>query len=197
MNERKSVRIHPTAEVSEKATLGDGTSVWNQAQIREGCRIGAGCIIGKDVYVDFDVVVGDRCKIQNGAMLYHGLTLGEGVFVGPGAIFTNDRRPRAINGDGSLKSADDWALGETHVERGAAIGAGAILVAGIRVGTWAMIGAGSVVTKDVPPHALVAGSPARRIGWVCSCGEKLPRGLKQRCTSCGAGVDRESGGAAS
>jgi UDP-2-acetamido-3-amino-2,3-dideoxy-glucuronate N-acetyltransferase len=197
MTERANVRVHPTAEVSERATLGPGTHVWNQAQIREGARIGAECTIGKDAYVDFDVIVGDRCKIQNGAMLYHGVTLEEGVFVGPGAIFTNERLPRAIHVDGALKSDDDWSLGRTHVERGAAIGAGAIVVTGVRIGAWAMIGAGAVVTRDVPAHALMAGSPARRIGWVCSCGEKLPRGLKQRCMSCGAEVDRTPDGASS
>ena len=177
------VRVHPTAEVSERATLGEGTSVWNQAQIREGARLGRGCIVSKDVYVDFDVVIGDFAKIQNGAMLYHGLTLGNGVFVGPGAIFTNDRRPRAINADGTLKGAADWVVSKTAVEDGAAIGAGAVILAGLRIGKWAMVGAGSVVTHDVPDHALVVGNPARRIGWVCECGERLPE--SQRCEKCG------------
>jgi acetyltransferase-like isoleucine patch superfamily enzyme len=180
---RSSVRIHPTAEVSERAVLGEGTSVWNQAQIREGARLGRGCIVAKDVYVDFDVVVGDFAKIQNGALLYHGLTLGNGVFVGPGAIFTNDRRPRAINADGTLKSATDWTVSKTVIDDGAAIGAGAVIVAGVRVGKWAMVGAGAIVTRDVEPHGLVVGNPARRIGWVCACGERLP--ASQTCTACG------------
>jgi acetyltransferase-like isoleucine patch superfamily enzyme len=177
------VRIHPTAEVSDRAVLGDGTSVWNQAQIREGARLGAGCIVAKDVYVDFDVTIGDRAKIQNGALLYHGLTLGHGVFVGPGAIFTNDRRPRAINADGTLKGAADWEVSATTVDDGASIGAGAVILAGLRIGAWAMVGAGAVVTKDVPAHALVVGNPARRMGWVCACGERLPE--SQRCARCG------------
>ena len=196
MRDRENVRIHPTADVAGGARLGPGTSVWNQAQVREGTRIGASCIIGKDAYIDFDVVVGDRCKIQNGAMLYHGLTLEDGVFVGPGAIFTNDRRPRAINVGGDLKGADDWTVARTHIERGAAIGAGAILVAGVRVGTWAMVGAGAVVTRDVPPYGLVAGNPARQIGWVCACGDRLGDGRPTRCTTCGAALDGAGGGVA-
>lgn len=190
---RPGVRIHPTAEVSERATLGEGTSVWNQAQIREGARLGKGCIVAKDVYVDFDVVVGDHAKIQNGALLYHGLTLGNGVFVGPGAIFTNDRRPRAVNADGTLKGAADWTVSATTVEDGAAIGAGAVVGAGVRIGKWAMVGAGAVVTKDVAAHALVVGNPARQLGWVCACGERLPEA--QRCTACG--TQHALGGAAS
>jgi acetyltransferase-like isoleucine patch superfamily enzyme len=169
--------------VSDRAVLGERTSVWNHAQIRENARLGRGCIVAKDVYVDFDVVIGDFAKIQNGALLYHGVTLGNGVFVGPGAIFTNDRRPRAINADGTLKSAADWTVSKTVIEDGAAIGAGAVVVAGVHVGKWAMVGAGAVVTRDVPAHGLVAGNPARRIGWVCACGERLPE--TQRCTSCG------------
>lgn len=180
------VRIHPSADVSERAVLGQGTSVWNQAQIREGARLGRGCIVSKDVYVDFDVVIGDFAKIQNGAYLYHGVTLGDGVFVGPGAIFTNDKRPRAINADGTPKGAADWTVSPTVVEDGASIGAGALIVAGVRVGRWAMVGAGAVVTRDVPAHALVVGNPARRVGWVCACGERLPVSL--RCEACGAEV---------
>lgn len=169
--ERPQVRIHPTADVSDAAVLGAGTSVWNQAQVRERARLGRECIVGKDAYLDFEVVVGDRCKIQNGAQLFHGLTLGDGVFVGPGAIFTNDLRPRAVTPEGALKGASDWTVGATTVGDGAAIGAGAIVLPGLRIGRWAMIAAGAVVTRDVPDHGLVAGSPARRIGWVCACGE--------------------------
>jgi len=180
---RPGVRIHPSAEVSDRATLGEGSSVWNQAQIREGARLGRGCIVAKDAYIDFDVQIGDFAKIQNGALLYHGLTLGRGVFVGPGAIFTNDRKPRAINADGTIKGAADWVVSKTTVEEGAAIGAGAVILAGLRVGRWSMVGAGSVVTHDVPDHALVVGNPARRIGWVCACGERLPE--SQRCENCG------------
>lgn len=182
-----NVRIHPTAEVSAHAVLGEGTSVWNQAQIRERARLGRGCIVSKDAYVDFEVEVGDFCKIQNGAYLYHPVRLGNGVFVGPGVIFTNDRRPRAVSPDGSPKKAADWRADATVVEDGASIGAGAVVVAGLRIGKWAMVGAGAVVTRDVPAHALVVGNPARRIGWVCACGERLPESA--RCEACGAQVD--------
>ena len=185
--ERPDVRVHATAEVSDAAELGPGTSVWNQAQVRERARLGRECIVGKDVYVDSGVVVGDRCKIQNGAQLFHGVTLGDGVFVGPGAIFTNDLRPRAVTPEGALKTASDWTVGETHVGDGAAIGAGAIVLAGVRIGRWAMIGAAAVVTRDVPDHALVAGSPARRLGWVCACGERAVADGAGTSARCGCG----------
>ncbi|MBX7194414.1 MAG: N-acetyltransferase [Sandaracinaceae bacterium] len=123
--------------------------------------------------MDFDVVVGDRCKVQNGALLYHGVTLGNGVFVGPGAIFTNDRVPRAINPDGSLKGADDWIVGKTHVHEGASIGAGAVIISGVTIGRFAMVGAGAVVTRDVDDYQLVFGNPARVHGWVTASGERV------------------------
>ncbi len=168
-----SVRIHPTADVSPKAVLGDGTSVWNQAQIRENATLGKNCVVSKNVYIDFDVVIGDHCKIQNNSSIYHGATLGNGVFVGPHCVITNDRFPRAVNPDGSLKSATDWTVSKIRVEDGAALGAGTILVCGITIGKWAMTGSGSVVTKNVPPYALVSGNPARVRGFVCPCGSKL------------------------
>lgn len=168
-----SVRIHPTADVSPHASIGERTSIWNQAQVRERARIGADCNVGKDAYVDFDVVVGDRCKVQNGALLYHGVTLENGVFVGPGAIFTNDRVPRAINADGTLKGSDDWTVGKTHVREGASIGAGAVIISGVTIGRFAMVGAGSVVTRDVDDYQLVFGNPARVHGWVTAAGERV------------------------
>jgi UDP-2-acetamido-3-amino-2,3-dideoxy-glucuronate N-acetyltransferase len=173
MSEPSSVRIHPTAEVSPEASIGDGTSVWNQAQVREGARIGRECVIGKNVYVDADVVVGDRVKIGNNVSIFHGVTVEDGVFIGPHVCFTNDRLPRAVNPDGSLKGADDWEVSATLVRRGASLGANATLLPGITIGRWALVGAGSVVTDDVGDQELVAGNPARRLGVACVCGEPV------------------------
>jgi len=165
--------VHQTAEVSPLAEIGPGTKIWRNAHVREGARIGRGCVIGAGAYVGEGVQVGDRCKVQNDALLYEGLTLEDGVFVGPQVCFTNDYWPRAINPDGSLKSADDWEMGRTRVCYGASIGARSVIVTGLTIGRFAMIGAGSVVTRDVPDHGLVFGSPARLQGWVCACGRKL------------------------
>ncbi len=162
--------IHPTAEISPQATVGEGTSIWHWAQVREGARIGARCTLGKDVYVDKDVVVGEDCKLENFATLYHGLTLGNRVFVGPHACFTNDTYPRA--------ASPDWQVVPTKVEDGASIGANATILCGVTIGKAAMVAAGAVVTKDVPAHALVAGVPAKRIGWVCDCGHPLDRAFR-------------------
>ena len=174
MSDRSSVRIHPSADVADDAQIGPGTSIWNQAQVREGARIGAGCIVGKNAYIDAGVVIGDHVKIQNNVSVYHGVTLEDGVFIGPHVCFTNDRLPRAINPDGSLKSDDDWEVTPILVRRGAAVGANSTVLPGVTLGRWSMVGAGSVVTRDVADHALVRGNPARRVGSVCSCGEALP-----------------------
>jgi len=164
-----SIRIHPTADVSEKAVIGEGTSIWHQAQVREGVHIGCNCILGKGVYVDNDVTIGDNVKIQNYVSVYHGVTLEEGVFVGPHVCFTNDLNPRAINPDGSLKAADDWVLTRTLVKRGAALGANSTIRCGVSIGEWALVGSGSVVTRDVPQYGLAYGNPARLHGFVCTC----------------------------
>jgi acetyltransferase-like isoleucine patch superfamily enzyme len=169
-----SVRIHPTAEVSTQAAIGPGTSVWNQAQVRERARIGAGCVIGKNVYVDVDVVIGDRVKVGNNVSLFRGVTVEDGVFIGPHVCFTNDRVPRAINRDGSLKTDADWEVTPTLVRFGAAIGANSTILPGVTVGRWAMVGSGSVVTATVGDHELVVGNPARRFASVCACGASLP-----------------------
>jgi len=165
--------IHPSADVAPDATIGARTKVWNRAQVREGAVIGDDCIIGKDAYVDTGVRIGDRVKIQNGALVYQGVTVETGVFIGPGAILTNDRYPRAITAEGELATEADWTLDEIHLGYGCSIGAGAIVVAGSDVGRFATVGAGAVVTRPVPDYALVAGNPARRIGWVCACGRRL------------------------
>jgi UDP-2-acetamido-3-amino-2,3-dideoxy-glucuronate N-acetyltransferase len=170
-----SVRIHPTADVSPNASIGEGTSIWHQAQVREKVRLGKNCIIGKGVYIDFEVCLGDNVKVQNYVSIYHGVTLEDGVFVGPHVCFTNDLRPRAINTDGSLKAADDWVLSPTLIRRGAALGANSTIVCGVTIGAWAMIGSGSVVTRDIPDYGLVRGNPARLKGFVCPCGSKLEK----------------------
>jgi len=167
-------RIHPTAEVSAAASVGDGTSIWHWVQVREGARIGRRCNIGKDAYIDAAVVVGDDCKIQNFATLYRGVTVGDRVFIGPHACFTNDLYPRAVS--------PDWKVVPTKVEDGASIGANATILCGLTIGRNAMVAAGAVVTKDVPPHALVAGVPAKVIGWVCDCGRPLDS--KMYCSHC-------------
>jgi UDP-2-acetamido-3-amino-2,3-dideoxy-glucuronate N-acetyltransferase len=190
VNERPSVRIHPTADVAPSAEIGDGTSIWNQSQVRERAQIGPGCVIGKNVYVDTDVVIGANVKIQNNVSVYHGVTVEDGVFIGPHVCFTNDRIPRAINPDGTLKSDDDWEVTPILVRRGAAIGANSTIVPGVTIGRWAMVGAGSVVTHDVPDHDLVVGNPARHLASVCSCGEPLHddsdgSAFKGDCPGCG------------
>lgn len=168
-----SARIHPTADLESDVDIGPGTSVWHRAQVRRGARIGSECIVGRDAFIDEGVTIGDRVKIQNAALVYHGVTVEDGVFIGPNAILTNDRFPRAITRDGELARADDWQVSPILLQRGCSIGAGAVVVAGTTVGPFATVGAGSVVTRDVPAHGLVAGNPARRIGWVCYCGQRL------------------------
>jgi acetyltransferase-like isoleucine patch superfamily enzyme len=179
--------VHPSALVEDGASVGPGSSVWHHAHIREGAKIGGACTVGKGVYVGAGVAVGDRCKIQNHAMLFEGSSVADGVFIGPGAQLANDRYPRAVTPDGEPKGAKDWTLGHVRVEGGASIGAGAIVVPDATVGSWAMVGAGSVVTRDVAPHELVAGNPARHVGYVCSCGRRLAHsgdGDTWRCEIC-------------
>lgn len=148
--------IHPTAIVSDKASIGAGTKVWINVQIRENAVIGEGCILSKDVYIDHAVKIGSRCKIQNSVSVYNGVEIGDDVFVGPNACFTNDKVPRAFN--------VNWQITPTWIENGASIGANATIVCGITVGEFAMVAAGSVVTKDVAPYTLVMGNPARPVG---------------------------------
>jgi acetyltransferase-like isoleucine patch superfamily enzyme len=159
--------IHPTAEVETGARVGDGTKVWHLAHIRSTAQVGAGCVIGRNVYVDADVVVGDLVKIQNNVSVYHGVTIEDEVFVGPCAVFTNDLRPRAQN--------PDWEITPTLVRRGASIGANATLICGVEIGEYAMVAAGSVVTRSVAAYQLVAGNPARPLGWVDAKGQVVSR----------------------
>jgi UDP-2-acetamido-3-amino-2,3-dideoxy-glucuronate N-acetyltransferase len=168
-----SATIHDSADVDARAEIGDGTTVWHLAQVREGASVGPECIIGRGAYVDAGVTIGARSKLQNHALVYAPARLGRGVFVGPGVVFTNDTFPRSITPDGELKRGSDWDAVGAVVEDGASIGARAVVLGGVTVGSWSLVAAGSVVTRDVPSFALVAGVPARRLGWVGRSGQPL------------------------
>jgi acetyltransferase-like isoleucine patch superfamily enzyme len=165
--------VAPSADVSDEARIGNGAKVWHLAQIRENATVGKNCIVGRGAYVGAGVRVGDNSKIQNYALVYEPAELADGVFIGPAAVLTNDTYPRAINPDGSSKGGHDWVPVGVVVAEGAAIGARAVCVAPVHIGRWATVAAGAVVTKDVPDFALVAGVPARRIGWVGRSGRPL------------------------
>lgn len=165
MSERKNIRIHETAIVEDGAELGEGTSVWHHAHVRKGAKLGKKCVLGKDVYIDADVTIGNGVKIQNRVSVYHGVSIGNNVFLGPHMVFTNDLYPRAFN--------IEWKVVETKVEEGASIGANAVIICGVTLGKFCMVGSGSVVTKSVPPHAVVYGNPAQIKGYVCKCGLKI------------------------
>lgn len=179
ISEMSNFYIHPTAEASDKAQIGIGTKIWNQAQVREGAVLGENCIISKNVYIDENVHIGSNVKIQNNVNVYHGVTVEDDVFLGPSMTFTNDMFPRAFN--------SDWRVSETLVKKGASIGANATIRCGVTIGSYATVGCGSVVTKDVPDYALVVGNPAKQIGWVCKCGFKLDE--QGVCQECGAHYD--------
>lgn len=171
-----AVRIVDSADVSPEAHIGDGSSIWHLAQVREGATLGKNCIIGRGAYVGTGVEMGDNCKVQNYALVYEPARLADGVFIGPAVVLTNDTYPRAINADGTLKSAHDWVPVGVTIHTGASIGARATCVAPVTIGAWATVAAGSVVVKDVPAYALVAGVPAKRIGWVGEAGHPLVAG---------------------
>lgn len=160
-----TVYIHPTANVSDQATIGNGTKIWINAQIREKSAIGQNCIISKDTYIDTEVKIGNNCKIQNSVSIYHGVTIEDDVFVGPNACFTNDKVPRAFD--------PNWTITPTLIKQGASIGANATIVCGITIGEYAMVAAGSVVTKDVAPYSLVMGNPARHYSYIDKMGNKI------------------------
>ncbi|MEU8005770.1 acyltransferase [Catellatospora sp. NPDC049111] len=161
------VFVHPSADVEEGAQVGAGTKIWHLAHVRNSATIGAGCVIGRNVYVDANVVIGDLVKVQNNVSVYHGVTIEDEVFVGPCVVFTNDLRPRAQN--------PDWQITPTLIKRGASLGANATIVCGTVIGEHAMVAAGSVVTKNVAPNQLVAGNPARHLGWVDEKGQIVSR----------------------
>lgn len=163
----EDVIIHPTASVDPRADIGAGSRIWINVQIRENAKIGLGCILSKDVYIDHAVTIGDRCKVQNSVSVYNGVTIGDDVFVGPNACFTNDKVPRANNAD--------WSVTPTVVKSGASIGANATIVCGITIGEYAMVAAGSVVSKDVAPYSLVMGNPARHVSYVDEAGNRVEK----------------------
>ena len=179
--------VHPTAVVEDGAEIGEGTRIWHFVHVREGAKVGRNCNIGKGVYIDVNVEIGNNVKIQNFVSIYRGVKIEDDVFIGPHATFTNDLYPRSFN--------EDWELVPTLVKKGASIGANATIVCGITIGEYAMIGAGAVVTKDVPPFGLVYGNPARLRGFVCYCGRRLEEKVKEeenylvfRCSYCGKEV---------
>jgi len=172
VNSETAAYIHPSALVEAGVNIGSGTKIWHLCHIRRDAQIGEECVLGRGVFVDVGVHIGSRVKIQNYVSVFHGVLLEDGVFVGPHVCFTNDLLPRAVNPDMSLKDTEDWVLSETRVRQGASIGANSTIRCGITIGRWAMIGAGSVVTRDVPDYALVVGNPARLIGYVCACGNR-------------------------
>ena len=182
-----ATRVLASADVDDRAELGDGTTVWHLAQVREGAKLGRNCIVGRGAYVGTGVQMGDNCKLQNYALVYEPARLEDGVFVGPAAVLTNDLYPRSIDPEGNLKRGDDWEAVGVTIRTGASIGARAVCVAPVTIGRWATVAAGAVVTKDVPDFALVAGVPAKRIRWVGRAGVPLEQTEdgKWRCPETG------------
>jgi UDP-2-acetamido-3-amino-2,3-dideoxy-glucuronate N-acetyltransferase len=183
--------IHPTAIVEDADAIGSDTNVWAYAHVMAGARIGNHCNLGDHVFVESGAVVGDNVTLKNNVLIWEGITIEDDVFVGPGVIFTNDRYPRsarAPNARQRYAEKSNW-LERTLVWRGCSIGAGATICPGIKLGRYSMIGAGSVVSKDVQPFSLVIGVPARHLTYVCSCGQKLAgHYLQSDCLACGETV---------
>jgi UDP-2-acetamido-3-amino-2,3-dideoxy-glucuronate N-acetyltransferase len=171
---------HPTAVVDQPVTIGAGTRIWHFCHVMAGARIGARCVLGQNVFVASRAVLGDGCKIQNNVSLYDDVELDDDVFVAPSAVFTNVINPRAF-----IERKHEYQ--KTRVGRGASIGANATVVCGHDIGAYAFVGAGAVVTRDVPAHGLVTGVPARQAGWMCRCGVRLPGGPTPKCGTCGQG----------
>jgi acetyltransferase-like isoleucine patch superfamily enzyme len=197
--EGELIMIHQTADVSPKVRIPESTKVWGWAQIREGAKIGEECIIGKSVSIDSQVTIGNRVKIQNNVSIYNVTTIEDGVFVGPHVCFTNDKYPRAVNPDmtpkGGGTTGAGWHVENILIKKGAAIGANSTLGPGVTIGEWALVGMGSVVTKDVPAHAMVVGDPARVVAFVCKCAHRLEKtgetsaAVAMKCTACGDTTD--------
>jgi UDP-2-acetamido-3-amino-2,3-dideoxy-glucuronate N-acetyltransferase len=171
------VFVHPTAVVDQPAAIGEGTRIWHFSHIMKDATIGRGCVLGQNVYVGSRAVLGNGCKVQNNVSLYDDVILEDDVFCGPSAVFTNVLNPRAF-----IERKSDYR--RTLVKRGASIGANATIVCGVTLGEYCFVAAGAVVTRDVAPHAMVKGAPARRTGWACLCGEKLPSAPTPRCPRC-------------
>jgi len=163
----KNIYIHSTANVSPEAKIGEGTKIWVNSQIREQSEIGNNCIISKDTYIDTEVTIGDNCKIQNGVSIYHGVCIENDVFIGPNVCFTNDKVPRAFN--------LNWKITPTYIKKGVSIGANSTIICGIIIGEYAMVAAGSVVTKDVEAYSLVMGNPAKHFSYINKIGEKVEK----------------------
>ncbi|MBS2966052.1 N-acetyltransferase [Actinocrinis puniceicyclus] len=182
------MRIAATADVDERADIGAGSSVWHLAQVRERAVLGRECVIGRGAYIGTGVRLGDNVKVQNYALVYEPAEVGDGAFIGPAAVLTNDHRPRSVDPSGRQKRSGDWQPVGVTIEEGASIGARAVCVAPVRIGRWAMVGAGAVVTADVPDFALVVGVPARRIAWIGRAGQRLVSAQAQlwRCPVTGA-----------
>ncbi len=176
-----SVFVHETAVVDEGCEIGEGTRVWHFCHVSGDCRIGRDCSFGQNVYIAPGVKIGSGVKVQNNVSIYQGVELEDGVFLGPSMVFTNVRNPRAgVSRRGEYE--------RTRVGRGVTVGANATVVCGVEIGAYAFIGAGAVVTRDVPAHGLVVGNPARRMGWACRCGESVDPGIP--CERCGFVLER-------
>src|SRR3989338_5339943 len=186
--------IHPPATIDPSARIGHGCNIWHNVHIREHALIGNNCTIGKDAYIDHHVVVGDNCRIQNQTSIYFDTSIEEGVFIGPHVCFINDTHPRSIKLNGSRITEEDWKPGAIYVKKGASIGAGCVILTGKTIGRWAMVGAGSLLTKDVGDYELVFGNPARKIGYVCPCGHRLIKNKNDyfACSQCGFELHMET-----
>ena len=169
------MKIHKSADISKKAKIGVGTQIWNDVKVRDKVKIGQNCIIHKGVYIDEGVKIGNNVKIQVNSSIFKGVDIKDGVFIGPHVCFTNDKNPRAINPNGKIKKSGNWTISKTTVEVGAAIGANATILPSLKIGKWALVGAGSVVTKNVPSYGLVLGNPAELVGYVNESGKVVKK----------------------